>query len=391
MKIIQFALRMVMGIGMACLAGCSAMPGGASKSAKPESHGSITKQEFGHMPDGRPVEIYTLRNDHGMEVRILTYGGIIQSLKVPGRDGHMGDVVLGYDNLEDYLTNSPYFGALIGRYGNRIAKGRFTLDGVAYQLPVNSPPNSLHGGTRGFDKRLWTVKKAEVTPNGPRLELDYLSKDGEEGYPGNLKVKATYTLLARENVLHLVFHATTDRDTIINLTAHSYFNLTGHGTIDHDLLTIPADDFTPVDDALIPTGRLESVAGTPFDFRTPTAVGSRINEDNRQLKFAHGYDDNWVLNHPPGKLGLAARIFDPASGRGLEVFSDQPGVQFYTGNFLNGTMTGKGGWVYQFRDALTLEPQYYPDSPNHPNFPATELKPGQVYHNTIIYKFSVQP
>jgi aldose 1-epimerase len=376
---------LVLGSSIGFLAGCASVPKSNSNST-----GTISAATFGKMPDGTPVKIYTLRNANGMEARILTYGGIIQSLKVPDKHGHMGDVVLGYNDLDDYRTNSPYFGALIGRYGNRIAKGQFTLDGVAYQLPTNNPPNSLHGGTNGFDKVVWTVKKAKVTSRGPELQLSYLSPNGDNGYPGNLKVTATYTLSAHKNTLRLAFRATTDKDTIINLTAHSYFNLTGHGTIYHDVLMIPADTFTPVDSTLIPTGELEPVAGTPCDFRKPTPVGARIHEDNQQLKYCNGYDLNWVINKPLGKFGLMARVYDPISGRVLSVYSNQPGIQFYTGNFLNGTMTGKGGWVYQFRDALTLEPQHYPDSPNHPNFPSTELKPGQVYHNTIVYQFSVK-
>ena len=371
----------VISCSMALLTGCASL----TKSA-----GTIRQAHFGQTPDGVPVEIYTLRNANGMEARILTYGGIIQSLTVPDKNDQMGDVVLGYDDLDSYRTNSPYFGAMIGRYGNRIAKGTFTLDNETYHLPINNDPNSLHGGTNGFDKVVWTVQKAEVTSSGPELELSYLSPDGDNGYPGNLKVTATYTLLAHENTLRLAFRATTDKDTVINLTAHSYFNLTGQGTINQDVLTIPADDYTPVDSTLIPTGEIAPVAGTPFDFRNPTPVGARINDDNQQLKYCNGYDLNWVINQSTAEYNLMGRVYDPASGRVLEVWSDQPGVQFYTGNFLNGTMTGKGGWTYQFRDALTLEPQHYPDSPNHPNFPSTELKPGQIYRCVITYKFSTK-
>ena len=390
-KNMQFVVSGILGIGMVVMTGCSTMSNNqCHHHMKKSSCGSISKAVFGHMPDGRTVDIYTLRNDKGMQVRIINYGGIIQSMKVPDRHGHIGDVVLGYNNLHEYLTNSPYFGALIGRYGNRIAKGRFTLDGKTYQLPINDGPNSLHGGTKGFDKRVWKVEKAKVTRKGPELVLSYLSKNGEEGYPGNLKVQATYTLSAGKNQLRLAFRATTDKDTVINLTAHSYFNLTGKGTIYHDIVMIPSEKITPVDSTMIPTGKFESVAGTPFDFRIPTAVGARIHEDNQQLKYCKGYDMNWVINKPLGQCGLMARVYDPVSGRVLAVYSNQPGIQFYTGNFLNGTMVGKGGWVYKFRDALTLEPQHYPDSPNHPNFPSTELKPGQVYHNTIVYKFSVR-
>jgi len=372
---------LVVSVSIGLLAGCASAP---------KSKEAISHAPFGTMLDGTAVSIYTLRNANGMEACILTYGGIIQSLRVPDRDGHFGDVVLGYNDLNDYRTNSPYFGALIGRYGNRIAKGQFTLDGVSYQLPLNDGPNSLHGGTNGFDKVVWMVQKAEVTSKGPVLELSYLSSDGDNGYPGNLKVTATYTLLAHQNALCLAFRAMTDKDTVINLTAHSYFNLTGKGTIYHDVLTIPADYDTPVDSTLIPTGEIAPVAGTPFDFRKPTPVDARIHDDDQQLKYCNGYDLNWVINKPPGKFGLMGRVYDPMTGRVLEVWSYEPGVQFYTGNFLNGTMTGKGGWTYKFRDALTLEPQHYPDSPNHPNFPSTELKPGEVYNNTIIYRFKVE-
>jgi aldose 1-epimerase len=352
------------------------------------SSDSITKQPFG-TADGQPVELYTLRNARGAEANIMTYGGILQSLKMPDRNGNFGDVVLGYDNLDGYLKTTPYFGALIGRYGNRIAKGKFTLDGRTYTLATNNYPNALHGGIKGFDKVVWNVVKADVGPHGPRLELHYLSKDGDQGYPGDLDVTATYTL-TDDNSLELQYRATTDKDTVLNLTHHSYFNLAGHGDILGHVVYINADKFTPVDSTLIPTGELKPVEGTPFDFRTPTAIGARINENNEQLKFAGGYDDNWVINKPMGKLGLMARVVDPSSGRVLEVSSDEPGLQFYTGNFLDGTITGKGGWVYQFRDAFCMEPQHYPDSPNEPSFPSVELKPGETYHNTIIYKFSAK-
>jgi aldose 1-epimerase len=362
------------------LSSCATHPG-ASCCTSQSDGGKM----FGCMPNGAPVKIYTLRNMNGMEAHILNYGGIVQSLKVPDRNGNIGDVVLGYDDLNNYLTNSPYFGALIGRYGNRIAKGRFTVDGVSYQLATNNYPNSLHGGVRGFDKRIW-----DATPGnsdaGPTLKLTYVSHDGEEGYPGELKVTVLYTLTA-DNALRIDYSATCDRDTVINLTQHSYFNLAGHGDILGNIVYINADRFTPVDSTLIPTGELAPVEGTPLDFRTPTAVGARINQDNEQLKFGGGYDFNWVINKPMGEMGLDARVTEPTTGRVLEVWSTEPGLQFYTGNFLNGTMTGKGGWVYQFRDALTLEPQHYPDSPNHSNFPSTELHPGETYHNTIIYKF----
>ncbi|HVV01313.1 MAG TPA: aldose epimerase family protein [Verrucomicrobiae bacterium] len=368
-------------LSAACLLGCTAMKHGSSA-------GEIRREPFGQTADGTPVYLFTLRNPHGIEAKISNYGGILVSLKTPDRHGNLGDIVLGFDNLNDYIKSSPYFGALIGRYGNRIAKGKFTLDGKEYSLPINNGPNSLHGGLKGFDKVVWEPKVL-ATPDGPGLELHYVSKDGEQGYPGAMDVTAVYRL-GDDNTLHLEFTATTDKDTIVNLTQHSYFNLAGHGTILNHIVMINADKFTPVDSTLIPTGELRPVAGTPFDFRQPTAIGARINENNEQLKFANGYDQNFVISKPMGKLGLDARVYEPTTGRVLEILSTEPGLQFYSGNFLDGTLTGKGGWVYQFRDAFCMEPQHYPDSPNHPNFPSTELKPGQTYRNTIIYKFSTQ-
>jgi aldose 1-epimerase len=365
------------------LAGCATNSNG--------SKCSITHKSFGATHDGTPVEIYTLRNENGMEARIMTYGGIIQSIKVPDRNGNFGDVTLGYDTLDGYLTNSPYFGALIGRYGNRIAKGHFTLDGQEYTLATNNGVNSLHGGLKGFDKVVWNVAEVEVEDEGPELKLTYLSKDGEEGYPGNLQVTATYKLMAKENSLQLKFKATTDKDTVVNLTAHSYFNLDGGGgDVLNQVVYIDADRYTPVDSTLIPTGELALVAGTPFDFRTPTAIGTHISDDNEQLKFGGGYDHNWVVNHPMGKLALDARVTDPANGRVFEIWSTEPGLQFYSGNFLDGTIKGKGGVPYPHRGTFVMEPQHFPDSPNQPNFPSTLLHPGEVYHNTIIYKFSTE-
>ena len=360
---------------------CCALKNGAGCSM-------MSPMPFGATPDGTPVWLYTLRNKNGMVVRIMNYGGIIQSILVPDRNGKLGDVVLGYENLNEYLTNSPYFGALIGRYGNRIAKGRFTLDGVSYQLATNNYPNSLHGGVRGFDKVIWQARPG-CSDQGQALALTYVSHDGEEGYPGQLKVTAVYTL-TDDNGIRLDYTATCDQDTIVNLTQHSYFNLAGQGDILGHIVQINADKFTPVDSTLIPTGEIESVDGTPFDFRKPTAIGTRIGQNDEQLKFGNGYDHNWVINHPMGELGLDARVTEPVSGRVLEVWSTEPGLQFYSGNFLDGTMTGKAGRVYQFRDAYAMEPQHYPDSPNHPNFPTVVLHPGKTYHNTIIYRFSVE-
>lgn len=359
------------------LAGCS---------TSTHSGGAITEKAFG-TADGMPVTLYTLRNGNA-EVSICNYGGIVTSFKVPDKNGKNGDVVLGFDNLTDYIKSSPYFGALIGRYGNRIAKGKFTLDGTEYTLATNNGANALHGGLKGFDKVVWNAHPVQ-SPDGPALELTYLSKDGEEGYPGNLSVKAVYTLTS-DNALKLEYTATTDKDTIVNLTHHSYFNLAGKGDVLNYVVMIDADKFTPVDSGLIPTGELRPVEGTPFDFRTPTAIGARINQNDEQLKFANGYDDNWCINNYTGALRLMARVYEPTSGRVLEVFSTEPGLQFYTGNFLDGTLKGKGGWVYQFRDAFCMEPQHYPDSPNHPDFPSVVLKPGEVYHNTIVYRFSVR-
>lgn len=347
-------------------------------------------QPFGKTPDGQEVSLFTLKNQSGMEVKITNYGGTITSIKVKDRHGKFGDVVLGFDTLDGYVskTNTAYFGALIGRYANRIAKGTFNLDGHDYHVPTNDGPNALHGGLRGFDKRVWEVRSAPT--DQPSLELHYVSRDGEEGFPGNLSVTVRYSL-GDANDLRIDYSATTDKDTVLNLTNHSYFNLSGPGSGDilHHKLTLAADRFTPIDSTLIPTGTLQDVAGTPLDFRTPAIVGSRIKQDNDQLKFAKGYDHNFVLNHSEKELALAAMVEDPHSGRVMEVFTTQPGIQFYSGNFLNGTVHGIGG-VYKFRSALCLETQHFPDSPNHPNFPSTVLKPGDEFHQTTIYRFSTE-
>ena len=360
---------------------------GALGAAGQEARAGIQRSVFGKMPDGKTIELYTLTNRRGMQVGITNYGGRVVSIRVPDRNGKMADVVLGFDSLQGYLGNDPYFGAIVGRYANRIAKGRFTLDGVEYKLPVNDGPNSLHGGLKGFDKRVWTA--GEISSPHAGLELTYLSKDGEEGYPGNLNVKVVYTL-TDNNELKIDYSATTDKDTVLNLSNHSYFNLAGQGNGDilKQVLMINADRFTPVDATMIPTGELRSVQGTPFDFRKPTAIGERINQDNRQLKLGKGYDHNYVLNRKGNHLVLAARATDPESGRVLEVLTTQPGLQFYTGNFLDGTIHGKDGKVYGHRSAFCLETQHYPDSPNHPNFPSSELKPGQTYHEVTVFKFS---
>jgi aldose 1-epimerase len=357
-------------------------------SKKPEESGSMKPHLFGHTTDGKEVFLYTLKNRSGIEARIMNYGGIVVSLRVPDGTNTLNDIVLGYDTLADYLKESPYFGALIGRYGNRIKEGKFTLNGQEYALATNNGRNHLHGGVRGFDKVVWDAHEVQ-TKEGPSLELTYLSNDGEEGYPGNLHVKAVYTL-TDANELTIDFKATTDKPTVVNLTHHSYFNLAGataRSTIlDHELM-IDADRFTPVDSGLIPTGELRNVSGTPMDFRTPMAIGARIGADDVQLHLAGGYDQNWVLNRHAEGLILAARVTEKTSGRILEVYTTEPGVQFYSGNFLNGTLVGKGGRRYEHRFGFCLEPQHFPDSPNKPQFPSTVLNPGQTYSSRIVYKF----
>ncbi|MHB1036632.1 MAG: aldose epimerase family protein [Pirellulales bacterium] len=349
---------------------------------------SLVKKPFGKMPDGQSVDLYTLTNASGMQVSITNYGGIVTALAVRDRQGQLADVVLGYDALDGYLAKTPYFGALIGRYGNRIGQGKFTLDGKSYVLAQNDKTNHLHGGTRGFDKVVWTVKSA-TGGKEPALALHYLSKDGEEGYPGNLDVTVTYTL-TEKNELRIDYRATTDKPTVVNLTNHSYFNLAGNGDILKHQVLINADRFTPVAKDLIPTGELKPVAGTPFDFTTPTAIGARINNDDEQLKFGPGYDHNWVLKKSGKQLTLAARVVEPGSGRVMEVLTMEPGLQFYSGNFLDGSNVGKGGKAYKHRYGFCMETQHYPDSPNKPNFPSTVLKPGQEYRTTTVYRFSAK-
>jgi len=371
------------------LAAAALLMGGCAQKKEPPMSSAITKAPFGQTEAGQPIELYTLKNASGMEAGIINLGGIVVSLKVPGRGGQIADVVLGFDKLADYEKPNPYFGAIVGRYGNRIAKGRFTLNGVEYKLAVNDGENSLHGGIHGFNHAVWQAR--EVPGADPAVELTYVSKDLEEGYPGNLTVKVTYTLTAA-NELRIDYSATTDKDTVANVTNHSYFNLAGQGQGDilGDVLTIYASKFTPVDAGLIPTGELKSVAGTPFDFRQPTVIGARIDNDDEQLKRGKGYDHNWVVDGTPGTLRPAARVSDPGSGRVLEVLTTEPGVQFYTGNFLDGTSTGKSGKVYQRRYGFCLETQHFPDSPNHPDFPTTVVKAGAQYKSTTVFRFSVE-
>lgn len=348
----------------------------------------LQKQPFGKTPDGRAVNLFVLTNQKGMEAAITDYGGVVVFLKVPDRKGAVGDVVLGYDTLDGYLKDTSYFGGIIGRYGNRIARGRFTLNGAAYTLAKNNGENHLHGGKRGFDKVIWEAKDVS-SARGAALQLNYVSKDGEEGYPGQLSVQVTYTL-TDNNELRIEYSATTDKDTVVNLTNHSYFNLAGAGDILGHQLKINASRFTPVDKTLIPTGQLMLLASTPFDFRQSTAIGQRINANDEQLRFGGGYDHNWVLDAAAGKLAQAAELYDPASGRVLQVFTTEPGIQFYSGNFLDGSIKGKEGRVYAHRSGLCLETQHFPDSPNQANFPSTVLKPGQKFHSVTEFRFSAR-
>jgi aldose 1-epimerase len=344
---------------------------------------SIKKQAFGKTGDGKNVDLYTLTNTNGLKAKIMTYGGIVTSLQVPDRNGNLADIVLGYDTLDEYIKNNPYFGALIGRYGNRIAKGKFTLNGVEYTLATNNGPNHLHGGVKGFDKVVWKAKQMQ-TDEGPALKLTYRSRDGEEGYPGNLSCTVSYTL-TNDNELKISYEAKTDKATIINLTHHSYFNLGGYNSGDilgHELM-INADRFTPVDKDLIPTGEIKPVKGTPMDFTKPMAIGSRI------AQVQGGYDHNYVLNSSDGSLALAASVYEPKTGRVMKIFTTEPGIQFYSGNFLDGSIKGKGA-VYNKHNGFCLETQHFPDSPNKPNFPSVVLKPGEKYTHLTVHKFSAR-
>lgn len=345
------------------------------------------------------MQIYSLRNAHGCEARITDLGGIVLSLTVPDRSGQLADVVLGFDRPEDYrapayVASGTYFGALIGRYANRIARGKFRLAGQPYHLATNNGPNHLHGGARGFDQRRWQATPVATTPEGEALALRYVSADGEEGYPGTLTVKAVYTLTER-NELKLTFEATASQQTILNLTHHSYFNLRGAGNgdiLDHRVM-LAAERFTPIDATSIPEGPLRPVEGTPFDFRRPAAIRARLGEPDEQLARGHGYDHNFAVDFDPGPGAaprLIARVTEPGAGRTLEVESTYPGVQFYTGNFLDGTLTGKGGVAYARRSGFCLEPQHFPDAPNRPDFLSPELRPGELYQNTMVYRFGVE-
>ena len=353
---------------------------------------NVTRAAFGSLPDGRGVEQFTITNARGVEVRVITYGGIVTAIRTPDRGGRLDDIVLGHDHLDGYLAASPYFGAIIGRYANRIANGRFTLDGVTYSLARNNGPNALHGGVRGFDKVLWAAEPfRDERDAGVRLR--YRSADGEEGYPGAVDVTVTYVLTSRDELV-VAYDAVADKATAINLSQHTYWNLHGveRGTILDHVLTLDASRFTPVDSNLIPTGEIASVAGTPFDFRVPVAIGARIDAPHEQLRYGRGYDHNWVLDRrdaTPDELRHAARVMDSMSGRTLDISTTEPGVQFYTGNFLDGTISGKRGRVYARRSALVLETQHFPDSPNHANFPSTILRPGATYRSRTVFAFGV--
>ena len=369
------------GLGMALTAD------GANAKGNKKEKASVKKEAFGKTSDGVAVERYTLTNTNGMTAKIITYGAILTELDVPDRDGKLGDVVLGFDNLKDYLAGHPYFGATVGRVANRIAKGEFTLDGKKYKLAVNNPPNSLHGGQKGFDKVVWQAEP-ETLPDAAAVKFTYVSKDGEEGYPGNLSVTVVYTL-TNNNALRLDYKATTDKATPVNLTNHTYFNLAGPKAgdiLDHEL-TIAADKYTPADDALLPTGEIKPVKGTPLDFSKPHRIGERID----QLKGDPvGYDHNYVLNSGGKELALAARVREPKTGRIMEMYTTEPGVQFYTGNFLNGKEKGRGGVAYRKHWGFCLEAQHFPDSLHHENFPSIILKPGETYKQTTIYKFTTR-
>ena len=383
-------------LSLACSKGDSrtdsaaARPAAAAPASRDSSSLSVHKTAYGKTPDGKVVDAYTMRNRNHVAVQVITWGATITNFGSPDKTGHFDDIVLGFDSLPGYLHNTQFFGVIVGRYGNRIARGKFKLDGKTYTLAINNAPNSLHGGLKGFDKVVWTAEPVQ-TDTAVGVALTYVSHDGEEGYPGTLTAKVTYTLNDR-NELAIDYQATTDKATPVNLTNHTYWNLRGEGNGDilsHTLM-INADSMTPVDSTLIPTGQITPVAGTPFDFRTPTAIGARVDQDDPQIKNGHGYDHNFVLNRgAAGALVHAARLADPQSGRTLDVYTTEPGVQYYSGNFLDGTTIGKGGHKYAHRSGVALETQHYPDSPNQPNFPTTILKPGETYKSRTVFTVGV--
>lgn len=368
---IHFSVLLVIGLGLTTCA---------------EKGGKMART-FGRLPDGTEIKIYTITNTKGMSAAIINYGAIVVGLKVPDRNGAIADVILGFDDLDSYILDNSFQGAIVGRYGNRIAQGRFMLDGQTYQLSINDGANHLHGGAKGFFKQVWRCEKA--TRNA--LRLSYVSPDGEEGYPGQVKIKVTYTI-TENNEFKIEYRGKTTKPTILNPTSHCYFNLTGNPEntiLEHELM-INADNFTPVDSSLIPTGEIRPVAGTPLDFRESKPIGKDINMRDEQLQYGRGYDHNWVLNGYPGQVRHAATLYDPQTGRIMEILTDQPGIQFYSGNLLDGSLIGKGGICYHYRTALCLEAQAFPDSPNKPNFPAVVLRPDETYSQTTIYRFAVQ-
>jgi aldose 1-epimerase len=372
-------------LGLVMLAALLPAGGMEQTKAMSDARAGVKREAFGKTGDGTPVEIFTLTSKGGVEVRVISYGAIITSIRVPDRTGAVADVALGFDSLDGYLREHPFFGAVVGRYGNRIGKASFTLDGRTYKLAANDGPNHLHGGVRGFDKYVWT---ADVLKGATGVAFTRTSPDGEEGYPGTIQARVTYAL-SDASELSIEYRATTDKATPLNLTQHTYFNLAGHNAgsiVDHELALF-ADRYTPVDATLIPTGELAPVAGTPLDFRQPTRIGARIDDPHEQITFGLGYDHNWVISRKGDGLQLAARVFEPKSGRTLEVQTTEPGVQFYTGNFLDGTVKGKGGAVYNRRNGLCLETQHYPDSPNQPAFPSTIVRPGQTYQSQTVWRF----
>lgn len=383
--------------GKPCQATCERKPCPAKAQAEPKCHLEKSKMDYQRkdwgVVDGKPVSLYHLTNTNGLEADISNYGAIVTRLTTPDRIGKLDDIVLGYDTVAEYVAGSPYFGAIVGRYGNRIAKGLFTLDGAEYTLAVNNGPNHLHGGLKGFDKVIWDAEPSKDA-EGVRLKLTYTSKDGEEGYPGTLKCTVIYTL-SNNNELKIDYEATTDKATPINLTHHGYWNLAGQGSRDilgHELM-LNADKTTPVDSTLIPTGELKPVKGTPLDFTTPHAIGERINADDEQIKFGGGYDHNFVLNKPDKGMSLAAQVYEPTTGRVMKIYTTEPGIQFYSGNFLDGSNVGKGGKVYKHRYAFCLETQHFPDSPNkqsNKNFPSAILRPGSKYEHHTVYKFTTK-
>jgi aldose 1-epimerase len=380
----RFAVLLAL-VGLA--AGC----GGGESSAPVQTPNPLqTQGPFARTADDKLVDLITLRNRNGIEVKVLTYGGIIMSLKTPDKSGAIDDIVLGFDDLPSYETKSPYFGCIIGRYGNRIAKGKFSLEGTTYTLATNNPPNHLHGGNKGWDKVVWAFDTFN-NAKGSGVILTHTSKDGDEGYPGTVKAKVTYTL-NEQNQLIVDYEATTDKATVINLTQHSYFNLAGtkaNDILGHELM-LNAGQYTPVDATLIPTGQLTNVEGTPFDFRTSTAIGARIGATDKQIEYGKGYDHNWVLTRTGAGLSEAARVVEPITGRTMTIATTEPGIQFYSGNFLDGKLNGKGGRQYPHRAGFCLETQHYPDSPNHANFPSTTLKPGETYKSQTVFTFGVK-